>query len=154
MSRANAADGYAISSPGELPRLRSLCFTVHGQPVPKARARKGKGNHWHTPKRTADYESTIAWHARAARMKFDMITFAEKQPPWPLNARYRIECAIYLGNERRADCDNILKAVGDAMNGGIYLDDSQVIETATIKRIDRENPRIDVRVYVLATEGT
>lgn len=38
------------------------------------------------------------------------------------------------------------------MNGSIYLDDSQVIETATLKRIDREDPRIDVRVYVLGGE--
>lgn len=144
--------GAAVTLTGECTRLRSIEFTVHGPPVPKARARKGKGGHWHTPKTTRDYENAIGIHAMEARLRHDRDAHVNHQPPWPMNARYRIECAIYLPNERRVDCDNVLKAVGDSMNGSIYLDDSQVIETATLKRLDRENPRIDVRVYVLATQ--
>ena len=132
------------SASGELPRLRSLAFTVHGTPIPKARARKGRGNHWHTPAATRKYETQIGWTARAALS-------ALEGPRWPLDARYRVECAIYTPDARARDCSNILKSVEDAMNEIVFNDDSQVIETATLKRIDRDDPRIDVRIYVLET---
>jgi Holliday junction resolvase RusA-like endonuclease len=139
----------AVAIVGELKRLRSITFTVHGTPVPKARARKGKGGHWHTPQKTIDYEQLVGIKAMAARIERDRLSHVANQPPWPLDAHYRVECAMYFPNERRVDGDNVFKAVADAMNGSIYLDDSRVIETATLKRIDRDNPRIDVRVYEL-----
>ena len=138
--RKRAIDPAALVQ-GELRRGRSLTFTVHGPPVPKARARKGKGGHWHTPKSTQAYESLVYWTAMRAL----------QGQGWPRDRRYRVECAIYMPNARRADSDNIIKSVLDAGNELLWGDDSQVIEIATIKRIDPAAPRIDVRVYVLET---
>lgn len=118
----------------------SVTFTAYGPPVPKARARRGKGGHWHTPKQTAEYEKLVAWHALARRRLIES---------WPLDGSYRIECAIYFPDERRRDSDNVLKSVLDACNGVLWNDDAQVVETATMKFVSKYDPRIDVRVYVL-----
>lgn len=44
------------------------------------------------------------------------------------------------------DLDNMEKAIYDAMNGNVYLDDSQIVEHTTCKRWTMENPRIEVLI--------
>lgn len=43
----------------------------------------------------------------------------------------------------KPDLDNVLKAVGDALNGVVYEDDSQIID-CHIRKAYAETPRVEV----------
>jgi Holliday junction resolvase RusA-like endonuclease len=43
-------------------------------------------------------------------------------------------------------CDNCAKSICDALNGIVYLDDSQIVELIIRRYVDRERPRAEVTV--------
>lgn len=47
---------------------------------------------------------------------------------------------------KSGDLDNILKGLLDAMQGHIYVNDSQIVRIIAVRRDDKENPRVMVRV--------
>ena len=48
---------------------------------------------------------------------------------------------------RRGDLDNFLKVMLDALNGIVYLDDSQIVEIHAFREDDKENPRVHFYAY-------
>lgn len=139
-----------------------LEFVVDGKPVPKARARQGLTKSgvriWFTPKRTVAYERHVKWTAIEALQERKIAG----EPPWPVDARYRVTMLIFLANARRVDIDNIGKAVLDSMNPRranalrpagkpfVWKDDSQVAEqTMKLMGIDKLRPRVEVAIEVL-----
>lgn len=138
-------------------------FVVPGTPVPKARprffARHGKIGA-ETCKRTIDYEKTVAIYARRAM---------HGRPPYsqPISIVITINIPIpkswskirqEMANRReimptgRPDKDNYEKAIFDAMNGIVWLDDAQVVDSFTCKRYSR-CPGIEVRVVPMSVLG-
>jgi Holliday junction resolvase RusA-like endonuclease len=60
-----------------------------------------------------------------------------------------VTVACFFPDARRRDGDNVLKAVQDALNGLLWVDDCQV-RSATVKTaIDRACPRTEVVVDLL-----
>ncbi len=116
----------------------NLSFTVHGPPVPKARARVVKGRAF-TPKRTRDYESHVTAVAFAA---------ASRCSKWPKDATYALIVVVWRA-ANRGDLDNYLKAVSDALNGIAWNDDRQVTRITGRLGIDRLQPRVEVNVEAL-----
>ncbi len=110
-----------------------LCFTIHGKPQGKQRARRGRGGRWYTPRETVRFERLVA----AACLKA-----GGKRPGYCGPVELEVVCCF--GDRRRRDLDNVLKAVSDAMNGIAYDDDSQIVR-ATIERVEGE-PRTVVTV--------
>ena len=90
-------------------------FFIPGQPVPSERVRRGKGNRFYMPKRSADYRKHIIEHLPDALLKA-----APVKTPVCLIAFFDRE-----GN-RKCDIDNLVKAIQDALLGVVYTDDSQV----------------------------
>ena len=109
-----------------------LTFTIDGPPVGKERARRGKGGHWYTPQKTADYQAKVA-------MTF-LRTFRQKLDP-PANS---LSLVYYSATKRCADSDNILKIFGDALIGLAWKDDRGIGMSAVYGGIDRERPRVEV----------
>lgn len=122
-----------------------LCFTIPGPPVPNERARKGKGGHWYTPARTRAYRAHVSRfaHHAVARWAFK---YGER---WPMDATYRVTATFYMPTRRRADGDNLIKGVKDAVTGLVWDDDSQVKDGRAIVEHDRENPRAEVTVEIV-----
>lgn len=120
--------------------MGEVTFTVSGPPVPKARARLGRGRHWFTPDRTRNYERAVRWSALAAIAR----------TRWQRQARYVVEVSAYFPDARRRDADNVGKSVLDACNGVLWDDDSQVAALTVRREIDRANPRTEVRVQEAA----
>lgn len=121
-------------------------FTVEGNPIPKQRAvtrfKDGEPVRTFTPHSTADWESRIAWAARAAMAGRD-----------PLQGPLALEVWAFRSTRRRADFDNLAKAVTDAVQaskdcpeGIVFADDAQIIDAYIHKRVDPAYPRIVVRV--------
>ena len=121
--------------------LVKVQFTVGGKPQGKERPRLGKGGRVYTPKATKRFERMIAWAALGVRPR-----------GWALTGRFVVEVVCYFPNERRRDCDNVLKSVMDGLAGVLYNDDSQVAIARVTKAIDRERPRTEVVVF--AEEGS
>lgn len=127
---------------------RTIVFTIPGKAVPKGRARKGRGGHWHTPQKTIDYEQTVAWNALTARQ----IDVQRTKKPWPLDARYHVELRVVPGSAHRQDVDNIAKSVLDGAIRTLWDDDARV-EKLTVERAEQSrSPHVVMRVTVLEPE--
>jgi Holliday junction resolvase RusA-like endonuclease len=114
-----------------------LVFTVGGPPVPWQRTQTRGGQRF-TPKRQRAYQSLVALHA----------SMAITRKVWPSASTFAVELDVYQQDARRRDLDNFAKTVGDACNGVLWDDDSQIVEWRLRKHIDRAQPRIEVRVRV------
>jgi len=112
-------------------------FTVLGNPIPKARA-VVTSHGAYTPERTKSWEAQVKAAARLAM---------RDRPP--LEGPVGVELWLFRGDKRRADADNMEKAVLDACNRIVWLDDAQVMDMHRYKRLDREQPRAVVLVWEL-----
>lgn len=121
----------------------TLSFTVPGAPQPKQRPRVVRVNGGRpiafTPPETRRYERAVRGHAALVKPR-----------GWPLDARYRLAVRAVFGNARRHDGDNVLKCIGDAGNGVLWKDDSQIGKWEIETVVERGKPRTEVRVEVIS----
>lgn len=88
----------------------------------------------YTPKRTREYEqlvrdiAALAWHEA------------------PLTGQLTITLHFYRSSAKRADWDNLSKLTMDSLQGVVFIDDNQICDAVVRKRIDRENPRVEITV--------
>ena len=118
----------------------SITFTVNGNPIPKDRPRvilRGNKAHAFTPAKTRRWEQEVAQAARLA--------MGDREP---LAGDICVLLSFYRADARRADLDNLAKAVLDAIQAGanspggiVFEDDAQIVELHAYKAIDRERPR-------------
>lgn len=64
----------------------------------------------------------------------------------PLRGDVAVNFTVFRPS-RRGDLDNYTKVMFDAMNGVVWLDDSQVVEIHSFRADDRRNPRVEFLVY-------
>ncbi|ABD27443.1 endodeoxyribonuclease RusA [Novosphingobium aromaticivorans DSM 12444] len=133
--------------------MMEFSFTVPGVPVGKGRPRfvKATGRAY-TPEKTASYESLIAYAASQAMRGAQPINAPigiKVQAVFPIPASWtkkRKESAVW--HTSKPDGDNILKALGDALNGIVWADDSQVARTS-IAKVYGDVPGLHVFVEAL-----
>ena len=130
-------------------------FTIPGPPVGKQRARtvrtsSGKARSY-TPTKTKAWETKCAVlarrHWRTPSCALVRLTVeAVKARPQRLMRKADPDGRIRCGTT--PDLDNITKAVGDALNGICYGDDSQVVELVASKwyAARGEGPCVEVTV--------
>lgn len=116
-----------------------LVFELAGPPVPWARTTTHQGRRL-TPKRQREYQRALQWAAIAAM---------RDRTGWPLDARYALEVDAYVTPKQRGDLDNIAKQVGDAGNRVLWADDRRIDEITIRRHVDRDRPRLVVRVRTL-----
>lgn len=117
------------------PALESVSFVVPGPPRPKERPRvTARGTF--TPTRTKQYERAIGQTA---------LMHASRS--WALDGVYRVTCVFVFKSHRHCDADNALKAALDGMEGALYRNDKQVMETsARILVLPGQQERTEVTV--------
>jgi Holliday junction resolvase RusA-like endonuclease len=125
---------------------------IPGKPMALARARVSRGRHY-LPDAHRAYRETIQWHARAAGCRTTLAPVAmtvEAVFPLPGSAskRKREEMAGTPHALASGDLDNVVKAIGDALNGVAYADDAQVCELRARKRWCNEGESPHVRVEI------
>ena len=128
-------------------------FTVLGPPVPLARVRfsrstriDGGGVRAYKRKQVADYQRVVAQVAYAAVHAWTRRHDAQ----WRGDGVFHVQAKFYCKDRRRRDLDNLLKCVMDALQPGVYDDDSQVWAVSAERHIDRDKPRAELVVSRLA----
>jgi Holliday junction resolvase RusA-like endonuclease len=126
-----------------------LAFTIPGQPVPWMRA-DGNGKRRFTPTPLATYETLAGLHAMKAAAAYRRRTGTA----WPTAALYAVRIAGFRRDMRRADADNIAKAIMDGVTGaaGIWDDDCRVVDMRCVRALDRESPRLTMIVRVVPAD--
>lgn len=121
-----------------------VMFKVEGTPVGKGRpkfARRGNYVSTYSPAKTRDYEGLIREAAKRAMgssppLETPIAAYFYISMPVPASYSKKRREACLSNAERptkKPDTDNILKAFLDAMNGVLYVDDSQVCSLHAIK---------------------
>lgn len=117
------------------------CFLIPGKPQGKGRPRFNTTTKAvHTPDATRRYEQTVKYSYLSTvpvgqRVHSGSCRVARKQKA----------LAGEIIPENKPDCDNIAKAVLDALNGIAYKDDSQVADLVVRKRFG-EKAHVSVRI--------
>lgn len=124
----------------------SLEFTLPGDLKSKERPRLGRGGRTFTPKATLEAEAAIR----------DCIREHLPHGWTPLDGRVRVTVTAYLSTNRRADLDNKVKTLLDALNPapgwcGIWHDDSQVdeIHAIAVRGVGKREARAEVVITEL-----
>lgn len=142
----------------------ALTFSATGEPRGKGRPRataRGGFARMYTDEKTRKYESSIRKIAAAAMEgikpfngPLSVSVRLRLQPPASMSKRQR--AAVLAGEQPylgRIDCDNGAKAILDACNGVIWIDDKQIVRL-WVTKVAAEKPGIDVRVEPLAETVT
>ena len=127
-------------------------FTIFAEPTGKARPRV-TAHGTYTPKKTKDYEKLVQWEYRKQGGR----DYGEKQLQVEITANFQIpkskpknkRIEMLAGQVRptkKPDCDNIAKAILDALNGIAYHDDSQVVTLAVEKWYVPDEPCVIVTI--------
>lgn len=152
---------------------RVTAFFVPGEPQGKGRARsyvkrdrggkailngRGRVTIGHvTPKKTRSYEEEIGWLATDARnhpassAPIALVLEIRKSIPasWP-KWKKALAATGLIRPTTKPDGDNVLKAVKDACNGVLWLDDCQVVDEHVRAYYVQERPGLIVQVSPLA----
>lgn len=133
-------------------------FTIPGTPVGKGRPKFSTINGHavaYTPEKTVNYENLVKLSFRqecgtVQPYEKDVPLVAEIHAYFPIpkstSKKKRKDMLEGLINPtKKPDCDNIMKAIFDALNGLAYYDDSQICRTCITKRYD-DIPRVIVLI--------
>lgn len=128
---------------------------VPGQPQGKGRARFGNGRTY-TPAKTVAYEGLIALAGEQVMGQIEKLEgplFLTVTATFDIPKSRAKAVAKTMSNGiawhiAKPDQDNILKAVGDGLNGIVWKDDSQ-IAFAKCMKIYGEKPGLDIQVECL-----
>ncbi|TDV39548.1 Holliday junction resolvase RusA-like endonuclease [Paraburkholderia caballeronis] len=130
------------------PVARRVEFVVPGNPVAKGRpkfARRGAHVTTYTPEKTERYENLVKLAARDAMCSAEpypgpirlIVNIGVAIPAsWSMK-RQAAAAAGDIGATKKPDADNVVKALKDAMNGVVYVDDGQVVDLWVSKRYAR-----------------
>lgn len=130
----------------------AITFIVPGPPVPWARARTNGKVHYTEPA-VAAYKRKVAAVAQACmhpRKPHGGPVVLEMRAVLPIPASWSAKrrAAALEGLEvpgKKPDWDNLGKAVSDALNGVVYVDDAQVVR-ASVEKLYGDSPQMVVHV--------
>lgn len=137
--------------------MNSTFFKVPGKPQGKSRPRIERNPytgkvHGRTPQKTVDYENFIKWCYKACKGEFygssclSVDIQAYFQIPKSTSKKQRAEILEKdIKPTVKPDCDNIIKAVLDALNGVAYVDDKQVVSISCSKHYSTD-PRLEIKI--------
>lgn len=132
-----------------------VSFTIDGEPYGKARPQFSTYNgriRAITPQKTVAYERRVKWAYKKAckNFRFDdgvplAVTIEAYYGIAKSTSKSRAEKmkAGEIVPTKKPDCDNVAKAVLDALNKIAYKDDAQIAQLTVIKRFS-STPRVEV----------
>lgn len=142
----------------------SVLVIVEGEPQGKGRPRAfraGAGVRMFTPGKTRAYEELVATEARKAMAgrppiigpcQLELTLVCSVPASWS-KAKRAAALAGEIVPTKKPDIDNVVKALCDAFNAIVWLDDVQVTDLVARKRFG-ENPHVRAIITPLALRGS
>lgn len=137
--------------------VRSISFSVPGEPVGKGRPRFTRTGHTYTPGKTESYESLVRLAYGECGMVFQKgvpvrvrITACFSIPKSASKKKRAMMIAGDIVPTKKPDFDNIQKIICDALNG-VADDDSQIVK-ADIEKVYSTVPHVEVNVAAWTKE--
>lgn len=137
--------------------MANISLNIPTEPVPKLRPRfsviRGRV-HTHTPYKTKEYENRIAaaYLEKSKGFKFDknvpldvQIVFGMPIPKSTTKKKRTDMINGLYGHTVKPDCDNLAKAILDALNGIAWHDDAQITHL-NVSKSYAESPYIYIYV--------
>lgn len=129
-----------------------------GQGRPRATARRGFASVYKDPV-TRKYEASITKLAKVlmgdrAPLEGPLSVSMRFRMPIPKSASKRMKIAMAAGevaHTSKPDTSNMIKAVEDALNKVVFVDDSQIVRSFAQKGY-AEKPGVDVHILALAPQ--
>ena len=116
-----------------------LELTYRSEPLTKSNQTFFGRGRAYIPKKVQIYESEL----REAAME------AVKQAKHKrLKGLIIMEIWYYVGTKRRKDLPNLPKTTTDALNEVVYHDDFQIHDMIIHRRLDREDPRVEIKLWM------
>jgi Holliday junction resolvase RusA-like endonuclease len=112
-------------------------FTFEGEPITKSNNTKCYRGRMVTAKKPAQYESDLSWYAK--------VVMSSKRLE-PTKKLVRLTIHYYHQSVKKKDQPNLPKTTADALNRIVYEDDSQIHETHLYRHLDRQKPRVVIKV--------
>ena len=134
--------------------MKTVSFTIPGEPVAKARPRVGKFGTY-TPKKTANYENLVKLffvQAKCPKLEGELHMCIKAYFTIPKSKSKKMQDEMRnekIHPTKKPDLSNIIKIVEDALNKEAYDDDSQIIETSA-KKYYSDFPRVEVEIRSLS----
>lgn len=138
--------------------MKSVHFTVIGEPKAKGRPRFARSGHAYTPKDTIVYENLVRISYMNACGEF---RFPDDAPlmlemdcfyPIPKSATKKAKAEMeteHVYRTKKSDLDNVIKGIQDGVNGVAYRDDNQICEIHA-RKFYGVNPRVEVTITQLS----
>lgn len=134
----------------------TINFTVYGEPTAQGRpkfARRGKFVTAYDPKKSREYKDTVysvaLEHKPKELLEGALVMQVDIYRSIPKSFSKVKRTAIKDGILRpttKPDCSNVVKGIEDALNGVIYKDDSQIVESV-VKKFYSDTPRVAITIF-------
>ncbi len=130
----------------------SVSFTVRGEPVAQGSLSvliaRGKRSMRHSNPKLDGWREAVGWEAKIALRGGCP---AGKNVPIRLTAAFFFKGDPIRDKTSKPDLDRLLRAIGDALTGVLWADDSQVVEIQGMKFYG--DPRVEIRVEEVLPPG-
>lgn len=133
--------------------MQGLSFTVPGAPRAKERPRFSRATgRAYTPAQTVRYENLVKHSAAVAMgqrgliegpITLSMVAYLTVPASWARKRRAAALCGLEMPTGR-PDWENYAKVV-DALNGVVWIDDSQVVD-GRLRKLYANTPRMEIVV--------
>ena len=134
-------------------------IVIYGEPIPQGRPRFTKTGHAYDPERSRNYKQLVRFWVTQHLKKIDDwkpfenalcvdLTFYMGIPSsWSKKKRIQaIQGQIRPTSKRLGDLDNIVKAILDANNGLLWVDDCIITDLSARKRYTADLARVVLKV--------
>ena len=132
-----------------------MTIIIEGEPVAQGRRRFTRNGHAYDPAKSREYKKQVALAASLSMRGQSLfpkgiplkcvITIWQKMPKRFTKKQKELAENEFLRPTVKPDVDNVAKAITDAMNGIVYVDDAQIVELVCGKYY-AEEPKVMVKV--------
>ncbi len=139
-------------------------LTIFGEPIPQARPRFTRNGHAYDPERSKNYKQLArlwitqtlkkytGWEALETALVVDMTFYLSIPISWTKKRRIDASNGVIRPTAKNGDIDNLIKAVLDAGNGLIWIDDTFITDVYARKRYTADVARVEITVQSVKQE--
>lgn len=133
-------------------------IVIYGEPVPQGRPRFTKTGHTYDPQRSRNYKQLVRfwvtqhlkkiddWKPFEKALCVDLTFYMGIPSSWSKKKRIGASVGQIRPIARNGDIDNMVKAVLDANNGLLWVDDSIITDLSARKRYTGELARVVIKI--------